>query len=114
MQCHLGGCRSIGCDLTLELFTRGLASEDANENAQPVVAAIVRDASRCCMSSLPLIALPSRPNHNAAAPCVKLISAFGLTHQRGHHVIAKFSADRRPGQARQPARDGAKRSGLTG
>jgi hypothetical protein len=33
MQCHLGLCLVVRCDLTLELFTRGLASEDADENA---------------------------------------------------------------------------------
>jgi hypothetical protein len=43
MQCHLGWCLSFRCDFTLEPFARGLASEDANENAQPVVAAIMVD-----------------------------------------------------------------------
>jgi hypothetical protein len=77
MQCHLGWCISFRCDFTLEPFTRGLAGEDANESAQPVVAAMVGDASPRSVSSLPPIALPSRPNHNAAAPCVKSMSAFG-------------------------------------
>jgi hypothetical protein len=77
MQCHLGWCRSFGRDVPLEPFTRGLASEDANENTQPVVATIMGDASWCSVSSLPPIALRSRPNHNAAAPCAKSMSAFG-------------------------------------
>jgi hypothetical protein len=77
MQCHLGWCVSFRFGFALEPFTRGLASEDANENAQPIVAAIVGDASRRSVSSLPLIALSSKPNHNAAAPCAKSMSAFG-------------------------------------
>jgi hypothetical protein len=68
MQCHLGLCLSLRCDFTLEPFTRGLAGEDADENAQPVVAAIMGDASWCSASSLSPITFPSRPNHNAAAP----------------------------------------------
>jgi hypothetical protein len=91
MQCHLGWCVSLRRDFTLEPFARGMTSEDADKNAQPVVAATMADGSWCRVSSLPLIAFPSRPNHNAAAPCLKLISAFGLTHHRGHHVIAKSS-----------------------
>ena len=39
-------------DFTLELFARGLPSEDADENAQPVIAATMRDASWCSVSSL--------------------------------------------------------------
>jgi hypothetical protein len=45
MRCHLGWCLSFRCDFTLEPFARGLASEDADENAQPVVAATTGDAS---------------------------------------------------------------------
>jgi hypothetical protein len=45
MQCHLGLCLAVRCDLTLEPFTRGLASEDADENAEPVVALTMGDAS---------------------------------------------------------------------
>jgi hypothetical protein len=52
MQCHLGWCVSFRCDFTLEPFARGLPSEDADENAQPVVEATMGDASRCSMSSL--------------------------------------------------------------
>jgi hypothetical protein len=37
MQCHLGLCLLLRCDFTLEPFARGLASEDANDNAQLVV-----------------------------------------------------------------------------
>jgi hypothetical protein len=77
MQCHLGLCLTVRCDLTLESFTRGLASEDADEVAQPIVVATMGAASLCSVSSLASIALPSRPNHNAAAPCAKLISALG-------------------------------------
>jgi hypothetical protein len=33
MQCHLGWCLLLGRNFTLELFARGLASEDADENA---------------------------------------------------------------------------------
>jgi hypothetical protein len=77
MQCHLGCCLSLRCGFTLEPFARSLASENANENAQPLVAATIGDASGCSVSSLPPIALPSRPNHNAAAPCAKSMSAFG-------------------------------------
>jgi hypothetical protein len=77
MQCHLGRCASFRSDFTLELFACSLASEDPNENSQPVVAATIGDASWYSVSSLPPIAIPSRPNHNAAAPCAKSMSAFG-------------------------------------
>jgi hypothetical protein len=77
MQCHLGWCLSLRSDFTLEPFARGLASEDADEIAQPIVVATMGDASLCSVSSVAPIALPSRPNHNAAAPCAKLISALG-------------------------------------
>jgi hypothetical protein len=80
MQCHLGWCVSFRCDFTLEPVARGLASEDADENAQPVVAATMGDASWCSVSILAPMALASRPNHSAPAPCVKLISAFGAEH----------------------------------
>jgi hypothetical protein len=76
MQSHLGWCLSFRCEFTLEPFARGLASEDAHENTQPVVETIMGDASWCSVSSLPPIALRSRPNHNAAAPCAKSMSAF--------------------------------------
>jgi hypothetical protein len=68
MECHLGWCVSFRFGFALEPFTRGLASEDPNESAQPVVAPTTGDASWCFVSSLPPIALPSRANHNAAAP----------------------------------------------
>jgi hypothetical protein len=51
----------------LEPFARGLSSEDADENAQPIVVATL-GASWCSVSSRAPIALSSRPNHNAAAP----------------------------------------------
>jgi len=38
MQCHLGLYLAVRCDLTLELFSRGLASEDANQHPQRFVA----------------------------------------------------------------------------
>jgi hypothetical protein len=34
MQCHLGLCLSLRCDFPLEAFTRGLASEGADQHAQ--------------------------------------------------------------------------------
>jgi hypothetical protein len=80
MKCHLGGCLSFRCDFTLEPFARGLASEDADEIAQPIVVATLGDASLCSVSSLAPIALPSRPNHSAAAPCVKLILCIRAEH----------------------------------
>jgi hypothetical protein len=65
MLCHLGWCVSFCGDFTLEPFARGLASEDADENAQSIVAATIGNASWCSVSSRAPIALPSRPNHNA-------------------------------------------------
>jgi hypothetical protein len=77
MQCHLGLCASFRSDFTLKPLACSLASEDPNENAQPVVAATIDDASWYSVASLPTIAFPSRPNHNAAAPYAKSMSAFG-------------------------------------
>jgi hypothetical protein len=76
MQCHLGWCVAFRRDFTLEPLARRLASKDADENAQPLVAATVGDASYSVSSLLP-IALPSRPNHDAAAPSLMLISGSG-------------------------------------
>ena len=42
LQCHLGLCLSLRCDFTLEPFTRGLASENADQHAQRFVAVIAR------------------------------------------------------------------------
>ena len=56
MQCHLGLCLSLRCDFTLEPFTRGLASEGADQHAQRFVAVIARRTLTCCASK-PLIAL---------------------------------------------------------
>ena len=67
MQCHLGLCLSLRCDVTLEPFTRGLASEDADQHAQRFIVVIAR-RSFSCYTSMPSIALLSRPDHNAAAP----------------------------------------------
>ena len=99
----------------LEPFPRGLSSKDANHYAQRVVAVVVWRSLPCYASKLP-ISLPSRPNHNAASPPVidPCIRAQRLSEPTGgHHVIAGPAAQPRRGQARKPARDGAKRSGLT-
>ena len=115
MQCHLGLERSLRCDFMLEPFPRGLSSKDANHYAQRVVAVVVWRSLPCYASKLP-ISLPSRPNHNAASPPVVdlCIRAQRLREPTGgHHVIAGPAAQPRRGQARKPARDGAKRSGLT-
>jgi len=76
---------------------------------------VARRSLPCYASKLP-ISLPSRPNHNAASPpgvdlCIRAQRLREPTG--GHHVIAGPAAQPRRGQARQPARDGAKRSGLT-
>jgi hypothetical protein len=113
MQCHLGLCVAVRRDLTLEPFTRGLASEDADQHPQRFVAVIARRTLPCCVSR-PLVASASRTDHNAATPSLSLMFASRAERIRGHHAIAKLPVARRPGQARQPERDGAKRSGLTG
>jgi hypothetical protein len=59
MQCHLGLCLSLRCDFALEPFTRGLASEGADQNAQRFVGVIARRTLKWC-GSKPLIALVSR------------------------------------------------------
>jgi hypothetical protein len=79
MQCHLGLYRSRCSDFTLESLTRGLASEDADQNVQWFVVVIAR---RPLMSSAsrPSIALLSRPDHNAVAPCQEVdLSALAIT-----------------------------------
>jgi hypothetical protein len=116
MQSHLGLCLPLPCDFTLESFTRGLASQDANKHAQRLVAAIAPTALSSSASNPPLCVI-SRPDHNATAPCAKSTPAFAPSTSAisigGHHAVAQVSADRRLGQARQPVRDGATRSGLT-
>ena len=115
MQCRLALCRSFRRDFPLEPFTRGLASEDADQHAQRFVAVIAQRSLPCYASKSP-ISLPSRPDHNATAPpvvdlCIRAQPVREPTD--GHYVIAGPTAQPRRGQARQPARDGAKRSGLT-
>ena len=58
---------SLRDDFPLEGLTGRLASEDANENAELLVASIMRDASLCSTSRTSIVLL-SRPHHNAAAP----------------------------------------------
>jgi hypothetical protein len=116
MQCHLGLCLSLRCDFTLELFTRGLAGEHAYQHAQRLVAMIARCSSSRSASMLPT-ALISRPDHNAQLLTRSSCLRFGRAHRRSHRRPSRNCQivwrSRRPGQARQPARDGAKRSGLT-
>jgi hypothetical protein len=52
----------------LEPFTRGLASEHADKQTQRFVAVIVQRLVTSRASRSP-IALLSRPDHNAVAPC---------------------------------------------
>jgi hypothetical protein len=78
MQCHLGLYLPLRCDLTLELFTRGLASEGADQHSQRFVALIARRTLTCCASK-PFIALASRTNHNAATPSASLMPARELS-----------------------------------
>jgi hypothetical protein len=47
MPCHLGLCPSLRRDFTFELFTRGLACEDADQHAQRFVAVIARRTLPC-------------------------------------------------------------------
>jgi hypothetical protein len=68
MECHLGSYRSRRCDFTLEPFTSGLASKKADKQAQRFVAVIMRRPVMPC-ASRSSIALLSRPDHNAVAPC---------------------------------------------
>ena len=58
---------SLRCDFTLEGFTRGLASEDADQYVQWFVLVIARRSFSFCASK-PSIALLSRPDHNACLP----------------------------------------------
>jgi hypothetical protein len=51
MQCHLGLYLAVRCDLTLESFTRGLASEDADKHPQRFVDVIVRRTLPCYAST---------------------------------------------------------------
>ena len=78
MQCHLGLCLSLRCDFTLEPFTRGLASEGADQHAQRFVA-VIAGRTLTCGASKPLIALVSRTDHNAATPSASLMFAPELS-----------------------------------
>jgi hypothetical protein len=104
MQCHLGLCLAVRYDLTLEPFTRGLTSEDADQHPQRFVAAIAR-RTLPCYASRPLVASASRTDHNAATPSLSLMFASRAERTRGHHVIAGRPAEP---QARSspPARKG--------
>jgi hypothetical protein len=75
-QCHRL-CLSLRCDFTLEPFTRGLASEDADQHAQRFIVVIPRRFFSYYAS--PSIALLSRPDHNAATPFASLMFAFELS-----------------------------------
>jgi hypothetical protein len=94
MQCHLGLRLSLCCDFTLESFTRGLASKNADKQAQRFVAVIVRRPVTSC-ASRSSIALLSRPDHNAVALCrevdLSLLAAHIAVFFRGHHIIANRS-----------------------
>jgi hypothetical protein len=90
MRCHLGLCRSFRSDVPLEPFTRGPASEDADQHAQRFVA-VIAQRSLPCYASKSAISLPSRPDLNAAAPrvvdlCIRAQRVREPTG--GHHVIA--------------------------
>ena len=94
MQCHLGLCLAVRCDLTLEPFTRGLASEDADKQTQRLVAVIGRRLLTTC-ATRPSIALLSRPDHSAVASCrevdLSALAAHVAVFFSGHHVIANRS-----------------------
>jgi hypothetical protein len=105
MQCHLGLYLSLRCDFTLEPFTRGLASEGADQHAQRFVAVIARRTLTCCASK-PLIALVSRTDHNAATPSASLM--FAPEPSTSAIALAAITQlphggrSRRRGQARSP------------
>jgi hypothetical protein len=92
MQCHPGWCVSFRFGFALEPFTRGLASEDADKQTQRFVAMIVQRLVTSRASSSP-IALLSRPDHNAVAPCREvdplLPAAYIAVFFHGHHVVAQ-------------------------
>jgi hypothetical protein len=78
MQCHLGLCPSLRRGFTLEPFTRGLASEDADQHAQRFVAVIARRTVPY-YSSRPFVASALRTDHNAATPSLSLMFASELS-----------------------------------
>jgi hypothetical protein len=127
----LGLFSRSACDFPLEPFTRGLASDGADQHAQRFVAVTARlTLTRC--SSKPLIALASRTDHNPATPSPSLMLALELSTSAipaaaitqlpdaggaGGAVkpgVPTTRGVRRGVEVRQPVRDEAKRSGLTG
>jgi hypothetical protein len=74
MQYHLGLYLAVRSDLTLEPFTRGLASENADQHAQRFVTVIAR-RTLPCYASRPFVASASRTDHNAATPSLSLMFA---------------------------------------
>jgi hypothetical protein len=113
MQCHLGLCLAVRCYLTLESFTRGLASEDADQHAQRFVTVIAQRALTCCASK-PSAPLASRTDHNAATPSASLMFAPELNTSAialaGITQLPDGGRSRRRGQARSPS--GTERSGV--
>jgi hypothetical protein len=65
-------------DFLLELLTRGLSSEDADQHAQRFVTVIAQRTLTCCESK-PLAALASRTDHSAANPSLSLMFAPELS-----------------------------------
>jgi hypothetical protein len=112
MECHLGWCVSFCFGFALEPFTRGLASEDADNQTQRFVAVIVQRLVTSGASRSP-IALLSRPDHNAVAPCrkVDLLALAELIEFffGGHHVIADRSVGP-PGAVKPVSPSGTERA----
>src|SRR5688500_9631423 len=93
-------------DFLLEPFTRGLASEAADEHAQRFGAGSARRTLPCCASK-PLVAFASRTDHNAAPPFLSLMCAPELSTREVAQPAAitqlpDVRRSRRRGQARQP------------
>jgi hypothetical protein len=78
LHCYLGWCVAFHRDFPLEPFTRGLASEGADQHAQRVVAVSAWRTLTCCASK-PLIAFVTRTNHSAATPSASLMFARELS-----------------------------------
>jgi hypothetical protein len=75
---HLRSILRLSGELACERLACGLSSERANEHAQRFVTTIARCSSSHSASRLPT-ALLSRPDHNAATPHAKVMSALGLS-----------------------------------
>ena len=115
MECHLGWCVSFPFGFALEPFTRGLASENADQHSERFVAVITPRTLTCCASK-PLIAPVSRTDHNAATPSLSLmfapeLSAMPIILRPSRNCRTAGGAEAR--SSPQPVRGGAKRSGLT-